>query len=79
MVERAFTDTGPTLDQELHDTLPVRLTDALPHVASAVAFTGWLLARRGYSARGLSRMFTLTAEQSRMITTQARSSPPDSN
>ena len=54
VVECAFTDTGPTLDQELRDTLPVRLTDALPDVAPAMAFTAWLLASRGYSVRDLS-------------------------
>jgi VIT1/CCC1 family predicted Fe2+/Mn2+ transporter len=59
--------------------VPVRLTDALPDVAPAVAFTASLRARRGYSARDLSRVFILTTEQSRMITTQARSSPPESD
>lgn len=59
--------------------MPVRLTDALPDVAPAVAFTASLLACRGYSARDLSRVFILTTEQSRMITTQARSSPPESD
>jgi hypothetical protein len=29
-----------------------------------MAFTAWLLARRGYSARDLSGVFILTAEQS---------------
>jgi hypothetical protein len=55
---------GPTLEQELRNTLPVTLTDALPDLAPAVAFTAWLLARRGYSARDLSRRLTLTAEHS---------------
>ncbi len=77
MVERAFTDTGRTWDQDLRDTLPDGLTEALPDLAPTVLFTAWSLTRRGYSAQYLNRLFNLTAQQSRMIITQARSSPPD--
>lgn len=56
-------------------TVPDELRRALPEVAPAVLFTGWSLAHHGYTVRDLTRILTLTPEQSRVIISHRRPAP----
>lgn len=76
---RQVTVTDPVRESavDLVEAVPDDLRRALPAVAPAVLFTAWSLARHGRTARDLSRVLTLTGEQSRVITTHLRPPPAD--
>jgi hypothetical protein len=70
-------DPPPDSMTDLVDAIPADLRRALPEVAPAVLFTAWSLARHGHTARDLSRVLTLTDEQSSVITAYLRSPSDD--
>ncbi|HEY4024337.1 MAG TPA: hypothetical protein VGM75_37015 [Pseudonocardiaceae bacterium] len=69
VVECAFERPG----QDHDDALPSALLKGFPGIDRAVLFTARSLVRHGYSARDLSRVLTLTDEQSAAVVALLRS------